>query len=128
MFRWIAAVVLVPVLASAQEAFQLPTGNIHCAVFDQRLRCDVLNFAYQRPPRPRGCDLDNGGAVAMAPAGLPALICHGDTIANPMAPVLGYGQAWQGGGMSCLATQGGLRCVNAEGHGFEMARARLLLF
>lgn len=128
MFRWIAALVLVPVLASAQEAFQLPTGNIHCAVHDQRLRCDVLNFSYQRPPRPRSCDLDYGGAVGLAPRGAPELICHGDTVANPAAPVLGYGQAWQGGGMACTATQAGLRCVNAEGRGFEMARARLLLF
>ena len=34
MIRWLAAFLLVPVLASAQEAFQLPSGNIHCAVFD----------------------------------------------------------------------------------------------
>jgi hypothetical protein len=128
MIRWIAALVLVPVLASAQEAFQLPSGNIHCAVHDGRLRCDVLNFTYQRPPRPRGCDLDHGGAVDLGPRGLPSLICHGDTVANPAAPVLGYGQAWQGRGMACTATPAMLRCVNAEGHGFEMARARLLFF
>jgi hypothetical protein len=128
MIRWIAVFVLLPVLASAQEAFQLPSGTIHCAVFDQRLRCDVLNFIYQRPPRPRSCDLDYGGAVEMGPRGAPGLICHGDTVANPMAPVLGYGQAWQGGGMSCAATTQALRCVNGEGRGFEMARARLLLF
>lgn len=128
MVRWIAVFVLMPVLASAQEAFQLPSGNIHCAVYDGRLRCDVLNFAYQRPPRPRNCDLDYGGAVEMTPRGSPVLLCHGDTVANPMAPVLGYGQAWQGGGMACTATQQGIRCVNAEGRGFEMARSRLLLF
>jgi hypothetical protein len=128
MVRWLAALVLLPVLASAQEAFQLPSGNIHCAVNDGRLRCDVLNFAYQRPARPRNCDLDYGGAVDLGPRGAPALICHGDTVADPGAPVLGYGQAWQGRGMACTATPAMLRCVNAEGRGFEMARARLLLF
>ncbi len=128
MVRWIAVLVLLPVLASAQEAFQLPSGNIHCAVFDQRLRCDVLNFTYQRPPRPRSCDLDHGGAVGLGPRGAAALLCHGDTVANPMAPVLGYGQAWQGRGLTCTATQQALRCVNGEGRGFEMARARLLIF
>jgi hypothetical protein len=128
MIRVAAVLVLLPVLASAQEAFQLPSGNIHCAVQEGRLRCDALNFTYQRPPRPRSCDLDYGGAVGLGPRGAPALICHGDTIANPMAPVLGYGQAWQGGGMSCTATPAMLRCVNAEGRGFEMARARLLFF
>ena len=128
MVRWIAVLVLVPVLASAQEAFQLPSGNIHCMAFEGQLRCDALNFTYQRPPRPRGCDLDWGGAVGLGPRGAAALICHGDTVANPDAPVLGYGQAWQGPGMACTAAQNGLRCTNAEGHGFELARARLRLF
>ena len=128
MVRWLAVFVLVPLLASAQEAFQLPSGNIHCAVWEGRLRCDVLNFTYARPPRPRACALDWGGAVEMGPRGPAELICHGDTVANPAAPVLGYGTAWQGRGMTCTATQQGLRCVNGEGRGFEMARARLSLF
>jgi hypothetical protein len=128
MIRWIAVLVLLPVLASAQEAFQLPSGNIHCAVFDGTLRCDVLRFTYQRPPQPRGCEQDYGGAVEMGPRGAPTLICHGDTVADPAAPVLGYGRSWQGRGMTCTATPQALRCVNVEGRGFEMARAGLLLF
>lgn len=128
MVRWLAAFLMVPVLASAQDAFQLPSGNIHCALFDGRLRCDVLNFTYPRPPRPRGCDLDWGGAVELGAKGMPALPCHGDTVANPAAPVLGYGRAWQGPGMACTASTAGLRCVNGEGRGFEMARAGLRMF
>lgn len=128
MVRWVAAFVLFPLLASAQEAFQLPSGNIHCMAWDGVLRCDVLNYSYRAPRRPAGCDLDYGGAVEIGPRGNARLICHGDTVANPMAPVLGYGQAWQGRGMSCVASQAGLRCQNAEGRGFEMARARLSFF
>lgn len=128
MIRWLAAFLLVPVLASAQEAFQLPSGNIHCAVFDGLLRCDVLNFTYPRPARPRGCEQDWGGAVELAGKGAAVLLCHGDTVANPAAPVLGYGRAWQGPGMACTATQAGLRCMNGDGRGFEMARARLRMF
>lgn len=128
MIRWIAVFVLMPVLASAQEGFQLPSGNIHCMAFDGRLRCDVLNFAYPRPPRPLNCDQDWGGAVEIGPRGSPELLCHGDTVANPSAPVLGYGQAWHGGGIACTAAQTGLRCVNVEGRGFEMSRSRLRAF
>ena len=128
MIRWLAAFLLIPVLASAQEAFQLPSGNIHCAVFDRTLRCDVLNFTYSRPARPRGCEQDWGGAVELGGKGAASLLCHGDTVADRANPVLGYGRAWQGAGMSCTATQAGLRCVNAEGRGFEMARSRLTLF
>ena len=128
MIRWAAALALFPVLASAQESFQLPSGNIHCALFEGTLRCDVLNFTYARPPRPRGCEQDWGGAVELGGKGAPVLLCHGDTVADPSNPVLGYGRAWQGPGMACTATQAGLRCVNGDGRGFEMARARMRMF
>ena len=128
MIRWIAALVFLPVLASAQEAFQLPSGNIHCMAFERTLRCDVLAFSYRRPPRPRDCDLDYGDSVELGPRGPAQYVCHGDTVQDPKSPVLGYRRAWQGPGLSCTATQAGLRCVNAEGRGFEMSRARLRLF
>lgn len=128
MFRWAAALALVPVLASAQEGFQLPSGNIHCALQEGALRCDVLDFTYARPPRPPGCGLDWGGAVELGGKGAAALLCHGDTVADQRHPVLGYGRAWQGPGMACTAAQTGLRCTNGDGRGFEMSRARLRLF
>ncbi len=128
MVRWLAAFLLVPVLASAQEAFQLPSGNIHCALYDGVLRCDVLEFTYRRPPRPPGCEEGWGSAIALGGKGPARVICHGDTVADPRNPVLGYGRAWQGPGMACTASQAGLRCVNGDGRGFEMARARLNLF
>jgi hypothetical protein len=128
MVRWIAVLVLLPVVASAQEGFQLPSGNIHCAMWEGRLRCDIRSVTYRRPARPRDCDLEWGESVELGPRGPAALICHGDTVADPKAPVLGYGQAWQGGGMACTAAATGLRCTNGEGRGFEMARASLRLF
>ncbi|MBR0673208.1 DUF6636 domain-containing protein [Neoroseomonas soli] len=123
-----AAFALLPVLASAQGAFQLPSGNIHCAVHEGTLRCDVMNFTYARPPRPPGCDLDWGGAVSLGGKGVVQVICHGDTVADPANPVLGYGQAWQGPGMACTAARTGLRCTNGDGRGFEMSRGRLRVF
>ncbi len=128
MIRWIAALVMLPVLASAQEAFQLPSGNIHCLAFEGTLRCDVLQSAFRRAPPPRDCEQDYGDAVELGPRGPARLVCHGDTVADRANPVLGYGRAWQGRGLSCTATQAGLRCVNAEGRGFDMARSRLTLF
>ena len=121
-------VLLLPGLASAQEAFQLPSGNIHCVVHAGQLRCDILSYAYQRPTRPRGCELDWGGAVEIGARGAARLLCHGDTVADPAAPVLGYGSLWQGPGMGCTAARSGLRCANSDGRGFEMSRARLRLF
>ena len=128
MVRWLAAMLLLPVVASAQEAFQLPSGNIHCAMYEGTLRCDVLQSTFPRPARPRDCEQDYGDAVELGGKGPAAMLCHGDTVANPASPVLGYGQAWQGPGMACTSARTGLRCVNGDGRGFEMSRARLRIF
>lgn len=128
MMRILAVLCLLPFVASAQEGFQLPSGNIHCALYDGILRCDVLRASYARPPRPRDCEQDWGDAVEIRARGPARLLCHGDTVANPGSPILHYGTAWQGPGMTCTAAETGLRCQNAEGRGFEMARARLRLF
>jgi hypothetical protein len=128
MIRLVAALVLLPVVASAQQGFQLPSGNIHCQLWEGTLRCDILRFNYPHPARPRDCDAGWGGSVALTAQGYAELICHSDTLAQSGMPVLRYGNAWQGPGMSCTASQSGLRCVNRAGFGFEMARARLRLF
>lgn len=128
MVRILAAFFLLPVVASAQEGFQLPSGNIHCALHDRILRCDVRNASYARPPRPRNCELEWGEAVEIRGRGPATLLCHGDTVMDPRHPILRYGTSWQGPGMTCTAAQTGLRCHNAEGRGFEMARAHLRFF
>jgi len=128
MIRILAVLLLFPVVASAQEGFQLPSGNIHCALYDGILRCDVVNSTYPRPPRPRNCDLEWGDAVEIRARGPAQFLCHGDTLNDPRHPFLQYGTAWQGPGMTCTSAQNGLRCQNAEGRGFEMARARLRFF
>jgi hypothetical protein len=52
------------------------------------------------------------------------LICDGDTVADRRTRVLAYGEAWREAGVDCAVTRTGLRCANADGHGFEMSRAR----
>ena len=96
MIRWITACLLVPVLASAQQGFQLPSGNIHCRQWEGSIRCDILQSAYKRPPRPADCELEYGDSVELGPRGRAQLVCHGDTVQDPKSPVLGYGRAWQG--------------------------------
>ena len=128
MLRWLPVLLALPTFAMAQDAFQLPSGNIRCGVWEGVLRCEAMQFSYRAPPRPADCEFEWGGAIELPRRGAAAPICHGDTVTDPKAPVLAYGAAWQGVGQSCTATPQGLRCVNAEGRGFEMARARLRLF
>ena len=131
MIRILAVLLFMPVVASAQATFQLPSGNIQCAVYASdrsSLICTVRGFSYAIPPRPPNCDINWGNVVMLGGTGPARLICAGDPGEARYDPVLRYGQAWQGPGMTCTSAQTGLRCQNAEGRGFEMARARLRFF
>ncbi len=53
MVRLTAVLRLPPLLASAQEAFQLPAGNIARRAAEGRMRRDILAFSCRRPLRLR---------------------------------------------------------------------------
>jgi len=127
--RWlIAALVMFPVVASAQDGFQLPSRNIFCEVEEGALRCDLVDFTFARPPRPKDCDTDWGHAYSIGPRGTSRVLCAGDTVVNRGARVLRYGARWDGVGVTCHAERTGLNCINADGHGFEISRNRLNRF
>ena len=127
--RWlVAALVVFPVVASAQQGFQLPSGNIFCEVDDNAIRCDLVNYTFTKPPRPRDCDFDWGHSYAVAARGASRVLCGGDTVVNRGARVLRYGARWDGVGVTCYAERTGLKCINAEGRGFEISRTTLNRF
>ena len=121
-------------LAAAQDyiGFRSPTGNIHCAIYtwDGRTeaRCDLreLTPSYRSPPP--GCEFDWGSSFAVGSWGKGYLACVSDTVLDPSNPVLGYGQAVSLGGISCVSAKSGMTCTNAEGHGFQVSKARQKLF
>ncbi|NKC29668.1 DUF6636 domain-containing protein [Falsiroseomonas selenitidurans] len=129
MFKWLAlAGFLLPGIASAQEGFQLPSGNVFCAVEENALRCDLVEFSFTRPPRPQDCDTDWGHAYSLGARGGARALCAGDTVVNRGARRLRYGERWDGAGVTCHAERTGLHCINADGRGFDLARSRLGLF
>lgn len=125
-----ALLALAAVPALAQEGgFRSPTGNIHCALSDGELRCDILQRSYTPPPqRRRSGDCDYGSSVGMRTQGASEVLCVSDTAVNPEHPVLAYGSSWSRGGFSCSSAQNGVRCSNRDGRGWELSRARLNLF
>lgn len=128
MLRVALLFTLAPLVASAQPAFQTPSGNISCHQAGGILRCDITNRSFT-PPRPReACELEYGHAITLEPSGPARMLCSGDTIADSTLPVLRYGAAWQGQGLSCTSAETGVRCTNAAGRGFSLSRARLELF
>jgi len=118
--------------AKAQEGFRSPSGNIHCQFFadeDATMRCDLRQISNRPPPRPRDCDLEWGQAFEVSSRAARGIrLCYGDTVQDNTLPVLAYGQAWQRGGITCLSAQTGVRCSNARGAGFEIARAKQRVF
>ncbi len=117
--------------ATAQDvSFRSPSGNVHCMIFSGSYagaRCDLSEFTPSYP-RPADCDLDWGFAFEVGVTGPGTPVCAGDTVMDPNAAVLDYGHSVISDGITCTAAKSGMTCVNAEGHGFTVARARQQAF
>jgi hypothetical protein len=131
-FGYPLALVLAPVLALAQPAFQsppaafqTPSGNVHCLLRDAALRCEVLEHAFAPP---QDCPQGWRGGIALRADGATELPCEGAPVRDDEAFVLGYGARWEGPGITCRSEEAGLRCANRAGRGFQVSRARLGLF
>jgi hypothetical protein len=132
----LAAVVLVvglptiPSLAGAtgEGQFRTPSGNIGCGYYDRVLRCDVRDGVKPLPPRPASCNLDWGQGFWLHEHGAAQVVCAGDTALDPTAPVVRYGATWHGGRISCMSSPNGLRCTNADRHGFFLSRGEAYRF
>jgi hypothetical protein len=120
--------------------FKTPSGNIVCyhspGPVDRPvpfLGCGIKSGLKPAPPR-RPCSEGGyaGDRVTMTATGrveVPA--CAGDPgamVGASTAQVLGYGETWSGGGISCRSTFAGLTCRNRSGHGFFLSRARYRTF
>ena len=127
--------------AAAQEAlvgFRSPSNNIHCQFHGNHegsddaaaaIRCDIMQISNRAPSRPRDCELDWGQAFEISrKAAAGARICHGDTVMDDRLPALPYGKTWQRHGLTCTSKQGGVTCVNAKGHGFDLSRGAQRVF
>jgi hypothetical protein len=132
----LVAVALAPV-AGAQNGvvfFRTPSGNIGCVYgpaesgFPASIRCDIRSGLRPKPHRPAGCTLEYGDSYALRKTGRATLVCHGDTVFDPHAPVLAYGRTWARDGFRCASRTTGLRCSNSAGHGFFLSRERSFRF
>jgi hypothetical protein len=118
----------VGIADASDMMFRTPFGAIGCGYFASTLRCDVRGGVVPSPPRPRDCDLDWGGGFYLKAHGRPTVVCAGDTALNPSAQVVLYGSTWRQGGIACSSSANGLRCTNADGHGFLISRGEASRF
>ncbi len=117
-----------PRAVDAPEFFQTPSKTIGCvfepAQADQPayLRCDIATGLVPRPPKPKDCDVDWGFGYEMTKNGRAHGVCAGDTARVSNAKVLHHGTTWRRGGFACVSRRSGLRCTNADRHGFFLSR------
>ena len=125
-----AAVLALSSLCAASDfmAFRSPSGAIGCAYYMNTLRCDVTGGVEPLPPRPQSCQLDWGQGFELKPKGRAWVVCAGDTALDPRATVVRYGGSWRRDGIVCASSPDGMRCTNADRHGFLISRGEAYRF
>ncbi len=115
--------------STSHESFRSPSGNISCAATDAGTRCEIADYAYEPPPRPKKCKFDWGGSVTVGGEFAGQVVCVSDSVANPSAPVLDYGQTNTVGNVACESSEAGIRCESsATGHGFFLSIQQVDVF
>ena len=114
--------------ASAFAGFVSPSHNIGCVMDKGGVRCDIRDHSWHSPPKPKWCDVDYGGGVAVDKKGKAGFVCAGDTTLES-GPVLAYGHSISRGRFHCESQEAGMRCVNKRnGHGFFLSKQSYRLF
>ena len=114
---------------AAFQAFSTPSGNIGCYIAGGSARCDIRDRDWNPPPRPAGCSTmtSYGQGLTVGTHGQPEVVCAGDTALTTENP-LDYGTSLTVDGITCLSRESGMRCTNADGHGFELSRQQYRFF
>jgi hypothetical protein len=122
-----ATTVSLPVDEFGTVKFASPSGNITCNYRDDDVafvRCDLGESDVAPPPRPADCEGDWGIAFTVSETGSGERGCVTDAVDREGIVVLGYGQAWDPGPITCTSRRAGMRCENSAGHGFFISRER----
>jgi hypothetical protein len=105
------------------RTFRTPSGNIGCLFAFGELRCDISSGLTPQPTRYVCPSVSHWAGAVLSAEGAAVPNCAGDTVVDPSSVLLAYGRTWSRGELTCLSRRTGLRCVNAQGGGFTLARA-----
>lgn len=131
-----AALLIALGAAAPVGAFQSPSHNIACGMFDSHasgafVRCDIAKRDWALPPRPHNAacrELDFEGDVMVTASGKGHFICAGDTLLRQGA-VLHYGHSRTVGRFRCTMRTSGVTCTNRRTHhGFVLSRQSYRFF
>ncbi len=131
-FAALIALATTPACADDLLFFRSPTGNINCLIANgdyAAARCDLIELTPSFTTPPPGCDLDWGRAFSISRSDHKGqLACVGDTVIDPNAITLSYGETLSLGSLSCTSEKTGMTCTNPAGHGFTISKAKQSLF
>ncbi|MFN3005420.1 DUF6636 domain-containing protein [Mycolicibacterium wolinskyi] len=124
-----AGVGSAPALVNSEFThFTSPSRNIHCAMGESSVRCDITERDWSPPPRPADCRYDYGQGISFSAGTRPDFVCAGDSAQGP-GDTLAYGQAISAGPIRCESTEAGITCRDADsGHGFSLSREAYQIF
>ncbi|UJP38609.1 DUF6636 domain-containing protein [Cellulomonas palmilytica] len=110
--------------SGADASFRLPSGNIACTMSTAGVTCTIASVAYD-PPAVAGCDGRTGHVLVLNEDGFSFACVQGPapTVAGDDVPTLEYGSSAEVGGYTCRSATDGVRCTDADGVGFHLARA-----
>jgi hypothetical protein len=95
-------------------------------------RCDVKSHTWVAPPKPRYCELDWGGGVAVSDKRFAGYVCAGDTVADQTAPVLAPGGSITLGRYTCTVPAVPVTTVQCQNnltlHGFQVSADAVTLY
>ena len=107
--------------ADSGGAFDLPSGNLGCAVQPDGVRCDILQRTWKPTPKPASCEFDWGQGMVVGPNGAD-YSCISDTLIGS-GPKVAYGTLVKGSNYACEVTAAGVNCYSlTTHHGFRLSR------
>ncbi|KAE8763054.1 hypothetical protein [Georgenia thermotolerans] len=114
--------------------FAAPSGNIACAIDDERALCGIADFTYtdEIPAAEKSaCDGTVGHFLEVTAEGA-SLVCDTSgealTIDASGVPTLSYGQKRTDSGFTCASSESGMTCTHEEsGYSFSVRRATYAL-
>lgn len=114
--------------------FAAPSGNIACAIDDERALCGIADFTYadEIPAAEKAaCDGAVGHFLQVTAEGA-SLVCDTSgkalTIDPSGVPTLGYGQKRTDSGFTCASSESGMTCTHdGSGYSFSVRRAKYAL-
>jgi len=114
-----------PGASTGTTAFKLPSGNIACAMSDDGVTCTIASITYD-PPAVAGCDGKTGHVIVLNDDGVsfPCETGPAPSVAGDDVTTLEYGKTATTGDYTCTSATDGVTCVDGDGTGFQLARAK----